>query len=79
MVYEVRETTNSNDPADRSRLVAFFQTYREGVPLLAADERGGALGVRGSERGLTRAGGNTAPKEQGNARHHRSRVAATRC
>ena len=28
MVYEVRETTNSNDPADRGRLVAFFQTYR---------------------------------------------------
>ena len=29
MVYEVRETTNSNDPACRGRLVAFFQTYRE--------------------------------------------------
>ena len=40
MVYEVRETTNSNDPADRGGWWHSSDVSR-GVPLLAADERGG--------------------------------------
>ena len=67
MVYEVRGTTNSNDPADRGGWWRFFQTYR-GAFRCWQQMNAELLGVRGSERGLATRGAAPPQRNKGNAR-----------